>query len=51
MPEWGVLLGGFIRWLYKGCKTSLRDEIDGNLDAKWGGTYDTENFIIGLLPL
>ena len=49
MPEFGRLLGGFVRWLFKGCKTSLKDEIQGNLDATWGGTYDTENYIIGLV--
>jgi hypothetical protein len=51
MPEWGLLIGGFIRWLLKGCKTSLRDEIEGNLDATWGGTYDTENYIIGIITV
>jgi len=33
----------------KGCKTSLQDEVEGNLDATWGGTYDTENYIIGVI--
>ena len=42
------LLGGLIRWLIKGCKTSLRDEIEGNFEGSWGGTYSTENYIIGL---
>jgi hypothetical protein len=46
--EFAKLIGGFIRWLLKGCKTSLRDETEGNLDATWGGTYDTENYIIGI---
>jgi len=49
MPETARLLGGFVRWLLKGCKTSLKDEVEGNLDATWGGTYDTENYIIGLI--
>ncbi|GET22365.1 hypothetical protein CLV93_112100 [Prolixibacter denitrificans] len=48
MPETARWLGGFIRWLLKGCRTSLQDEIGGNLDATWGGTYDTENYVIGL---
>ncbi len=43
------MIGGFIRWLFKGCRTSLQDEIEGNLDATWGGTYDTENYIIGII--
>lgn len=43
------MIGGFIRWLFKGCKTSLKDEVEGNLDATWGGTYDTENYVIGII--
>jgi hypothetical protein len=27
----------------------LQDEVEGNLDATWGGTYDTENYIIGII--
>ncbi len=42
-------LGGFVRWLLKGCKTKLKDEVNGNLEASWGWTYDTENYIIGLI--
>ena len=42
-------LGAIIRWLLKGCKTQLKDEIEGNFDATWGGTYDTENYIIGIV--
>lgn len=42
------LIGGFIHWLIHRCKTKLQDEIEGNLNATWGGTYDTENYIIGL---
>jgi hypothetical protein len=49
MPSTARLLGGFFRWLLKGCKTSLKDEIEGNLDATWGSTYDMENYIIGLI--
>jgi len=44
-------IGGFIRWLLKGCKTSFRDEVEGSLDATWGGTYDTENYVIGLVSV
>jgi hypothetical protein len=51
MPEWGILIGGFIRWLLKFCKTKLRDEIEGNLDATWGRTYDIENYIIGIITV
>lgn len=45
------LIGGFVRWLLKGCKTKLRDEVEGNLEATWGGTYDTENYIIGVVTV
>ncbi len=51
MPETAKLIGGFIRWLLKGCKTSLRDEVEGNLDGTWGGSYDVENYIIGLVTV
>ncbi|MCF8359785.1 MAG: hypothetical protein K9H26_13570 [Prolixibacteraceae bacterium] len=49
--EFVKLIGGFIHWLIKGCKTNLRDETEGNLDATWGGTYDTENYIIGIVSV
>lgn len=42
------LIGGFIRWLIHGCKTRLKDELRGNLQATWGGSYEFENYIIGL---
>jgi len=49
--EFGKFIGGFIHWLMHGCKTSLQDEVEGNLDATWGGTYDTENYIIGVVTV
>ena len=49
MPETAMRLGGFIRWLLKGCKTNLKDEVQGNLEATWGGSYDFENYIIGII--
>lgn len=42
------LLGGLVRWLLKGCKTKLRDEIEGNLEGTWCSSYSTENYIIGI---
>ncbi len=42
-------LGGFIRWLIKGCRTKLKDEVEGNLEPKWLKSYGTENYIIGLI--
>lgn len=44
-----IVLGGFIRWLLKGCKTKLKDEVNGKFNATWGGTYRTENLIIGII--
>ena len=32
--EFAKFIGGFIHWLMHGCKTSLQDEVEGNLDAK-----------------
>ena len=49
MYSGAMYLGGLIRWLLKGCKTKLQDELEGNLDATWGGSYDFENYIIGLI--
>ena len=43
------ILGGFIRWLFKGCKTKLEHEIHGKLPATWGRSYDMENLAIGML--
>ena len=51
MPESARYIGGFIRWLIKGCRTNLIDEVEGNFDPKWGGTYDFENFIIGVVTV
>jgi hypothetical protein len=45
MPETAKHLGGFIRWLLKGCKTRLRDELDSALEPTWGGSYGMENYI------
>lgn len=45
------LVGGFVRWLSKKCKTKLGDEVNGRLDAKWGSSYDAENYIIGLVTI
>ena len=51
MPETAKYIGGFIRWILKGCKTKLQDEVEGNFEATWGGTYDFENFIIGVVTV
>lgn len=49
MIETTILIGGFVRWLIKGCKTKLLDEIEGNLEPKWLKSYEMENYIIGLI--
>lgn len=49
MPETAEFLGAFIRWLFKGCKTNLRNEIEGNYPSTWGGSYEIENYVIGLI--
>lgn len=38
--RWANEIGAFVRWLLKGCKTSLKDEIYYN---------DVSNLIVGLL--
>ncbi len=43
-----IFLGGLVRWFLKGCKTSLKDELSGRLNPTWGGSYDFENYIIGV---
>ncbi len=42
-------IGAFGRWVFKGFKTKFKDEVDGNFDAKWGKSYECENFIIGII--
>lgn len=42
-------VGAFFRWLLKGCKTKLRDEIDGNFEGTFIKDYETENIILGIL--
>lgn len=44
-----MFIGAIVRWLFKGCKTKLRDEIDGNFESKVLGSYRLENYFIGLL--
>lgn len=39
MASWAMLLGGFVVWLLKGCKTKLKDEIDDD---------DIRNYIVGV---
>ena len=46
---WLIDIGAFFRWLFKGCKTKLRDELQGIGEPTWGLSIDFENFVIGLL--
>lgn len=46
---WLVNIGAFFRWLFKGCKTNLRDELNGVGEPTWGPSIDFENYVIGLL--
>lgn len=49
MIETTERIGGFVRWLLKGCKTCLKDEVEGNLRPAVLDSYSTENYIIGLI--
>jgi hypothetical protein len=49
--DFAELIGRVIHWLIHGCKTSLQDEVEGNLDATWGRMYDMENYIIGVVTV
>lgn len=51
MPVIAKWIGAFVRWLIKGCKTRLTDEIEGNFPSKWGGSYDIENYLIGIVTV
>ena len=46
---WLVNIGAFFRWLFKGWKTNLRDELHGVGEPTWGPSIDFENYIIGLV--
>jgi hypothetical protein len=49
MIETAKYIGGFLRWIFKGFRTSFKDEIEGNYGAKWAGSYELENYIIGVI--
>jgi hypothetical protein len=49
MPETAVYIGAFVRWLFKLCKTNLRDELEGNFNPVLLDSYTTENFWIGII--
>jgi hypothetical protein len=46
-----VILGGVVRWLLKGRKTKLRDEIHGVMDSTWGFSYRFENWVVGMIVI
>lgn len=49
MPEQAEFLGAFMRWILKGFKTKLKDELDGNLMPITRLSYDFENMILGYI--
>jgi hypothetical protein len=49
MIQIAQLIGAVLRWLFKGFRSSLKEEIRGNYDAKWAGSYELENYIIGVI--
>jgi len=46
-----VILGGVVRWLLKGRKTKLQDEIHGVMDSTWGLSYRFENWVVGMIVI
>jgi hypothetical protein len=44
-------IGGFVRWLFKGCKTSLSDELNGIGSPRWSNSYSSENYVIGYIVI
>lgn len=42
-------IGSLIRWLFKGCKTKFKDEINDNFEGVFLKSYEIENLIIGIL--
>ena len=45
-------IGAFIRWLLKGCKTKLVDEIHGRFEGTtFLKDYDFENYFLGLFSV
>lgn len=41
-------LGGTIRWILRGCKTKLKDEIDGKEMTLTGFGANHENYTLGI---
>jgi hypothetical protein len=49
MTETAVFFGGFIRWLLKGCKTKLGDEVHNRFEGTtFLKDYGLENYILGV---
>jgi len=44
-----LLLGGFFRWLFCGCKTNFYDEFQGLGKGTVFKTRHTENWLIGIV--
>jgi|WetSurMetagenome_2_1015567.scaffolds.fasta_scaffold220907_1 hypothetical protein len=49
MLVWAVSIGAFLRWIFKRCKTKLKDEIEGNFNPTFAWSYEFENLVIGII--
>ncbi len=51
MYSFAILLGAVLRWLFKGFRTSLSDELLCRLEPTWGKTYKFENYVVGVIAI
>jgi hypothetical protein len=42
-----IIIVGFFRWIFNGCKTNLKDEINGQKDTN--SNIRGKNYLIGLV--
>lgn len=47
MTDLAILIGGFIRWILKACKTNLSDELEGDVEPFILKSAETENYLLG----
>jgi len=45
--QYALFIGAFFRWIIKGFRTKLKDEISGNYKGVILKNYDLESIIIG----
>ena len=48
VPEF---IGGFVRWILKGAKSNLKEEMEGSIDSSRKLDYGFENYLIGIATL